>query len=278
VTDVDDGFTDTFNRANQALDASPNWTATGSGTGVISVASNVISAAAGTGRRFYLAPQQGATNEQRISFSQRVSATSTGPVMVIAGLDADNWIGVRPSTAGAMRLLRCDAGVVTQVGSDAPYYTPYVTGQNIIAQFLGGEVGIYLRGVLIGAFTGVSIPTTWTRSGLVAGTGAAASFLDNWNNRVAAPLVSRVGLRALTVTPTTHVASSGDYAGTVNNRTEGSGINVASVTGPGGTWIADGALLRCIAPLNGTHNVTLTETFPGAVNNGRQSVVTVTVT
>jgi hypothetical protein len=279
VTDINDGFFDNFNRPNEILDASPNWTKIGAGTGVLDIVSNVlngIGSGSATSRAFYRAPQQGSTNEQQIAFNQRISSTN-GPVVVIAGLDESNWIGVRPPTSGTMQLLRMDAGVQTVVGSNAAFYTPYVQGVRITAQHLGGVVRAYQSGVLIGEWT-VSVPAGWNRSGVLIAQfpGGKSPFYDDFNNRLAVPIVSRIGLRAITVTPTSHVSGS-DYLGTFAGRTSGSDVVVSAVTGPGGTWLADGANLRGTGLAVGVHNVTLTETLAGAINNGRASVVTVTV-
>ncbi len=276
VTDVNDGFFDNFNRANELLDASANWTRQGAGTGTISIVSNQPSVTGGTGGRVvYLAPQQGDTIEQQIAVSMRTSASSAAS-MVIAGLDATNWLGIQANASGNMRIIRMDANVQSTVG-DCPFYTPYVSGVRITAQLRAGMVRVFQSGVLIGEFS-ITVPATWKRSGLAINTSNASPWIDDWNNRLAAPITPLVGLRALTVTPTTHVGSSGDYEGAIAGRTSGSNIVVSAVTGPGGTWLADGNTLRGVSLAVGSHQVTLTETFSGAINNGRASVVTVTVT
>ncbi|GJD95022.1 hypothetical protein [Methylobacterium iners] len=96
------------------------------------------------------------------------------------------------------------------------------------------------------------------------------------------PYVSKVGLKALTLSPLTETVGA-DYVGTLSNRTQGSTITLVSVTwtldsaNVTSAWIADGDNIRYPKAVAGTYNVLINESFPNAVNDNRQTSQSVAI-
>lgn len=281
ATYVDQGFRDDFNRANETLAASPNWTKVGAGTQSISVSSNKLNASGGSGQVAYLAPKQGDTTDQQAGIVVAASASLYHPVVTIAGKDEKNWVGMRFSTADKVILTQSVNGTVSGViGFDM--FAPYNAGgvSQFTANLINGVISVYQAGVLLGTVAyDMSAKTDWKLSGLAQYTSASATGgLDTFTSKVAVPIAAKVGMYKLDATTKTGTVGQ-DYASELTGRTQqDSDISISYTGGVAGvSFFADGQVLRGIAPPAGTYVLTLIETYPGAVLSGRQSTITVVI-
>lgn len=85
-----------------------------------------------------------------------------------------------------------------------------------------------------------------------------------------------VALQNLTVTPTTGVAGA-PFSGSISGKTSGSSVAIQSVSGPAGAWGLVGGALTGSGLAEGNHQITLVETYTGAINDGRQSVISINI-
>ena len=282
ATYVDQGFKDDFNRANETLAASANWTKVGAGTQTISVGNNKLNANGGSGNVAYMSPQQGDTTDQEVGIQVAASSSLYHPVVTIAMKDEKNWVGMRFSTANRVIVTQCNGGTTSGVFS-CDMFAPYDTGgvSSFAGLLINNVIYVYQAGVLIGfGAYDMSAKADWKRSGFNQYTSSAATGgFDNYTNKVGVLRASKVGLRNLTVASTTGAVGS-DYASAFNDNTKTQDSDV-SITYTGGVadvnWFVDGQVLRGVSPPAGRYVLTLSERFPGAVLNGRQSTITIDI-
>ncbi|WP_311272189.1 MULTISPECIES: SGNH/GDSL hydrolase family protein [unclassified Rhizobium] len=286
VTNIDDGYTDLFTGTNgtDLADYSPNWTRVGGASGAITIDTNaaknnsVSGAIAVTG---YMAPQQGDTRYQQIRYTP--ASSSAGPRQAVLMQDEANALYLVNGSA-VVQVGRLNAGTPTTLFSTVPYKSIGANTDEIIGNIYNDGTNDILQvlqnGVEIGSGIVTGILPAARRSGLVSNqSSGSGNRTDKWNNRPSSgKIISKVGLRALTMTPLTGAAGA-DYAGALSNRTTNSSISVvvtkSSVAQP--DWLADGDFIRCSAVTAGTYTVTVTESFAGAVNNNLQTVFTVVI-
>lgn len=285
VTDVNDGFTDLFN-GTAGLDLSvysANWTLVGVALGIV-IHTNGAEAVNDSTKltAAYLSPQQGNTDEQRVS--AKIQSGSGKMHRAIRLLDQDNALFFTEESNNVV-VKRRNAGSVTTVGTFTPYKT--LANNDVIgAQVLNDNLEVWQNDVPLVLASGTRVISGAlfhdgvVRSGLLSSnTASAFGRIYDYNNRVAATHADKVGLKALSMTPLTGTAGT-NYVGALSSRTVGSTISV-SVTKSAVVqtdWLADGDFIRCPAVTAGTYTVTVTENFPGAVNDGRQTVFTVVIT
>lgn len=106
-------FADNFNRSNENLEASSNWTRIGGAAGAAAVVSNQLNDASAT-ETPYSCPNIGSTNH----YAQAVWARGSANVSFIGArvVDANNYVGVRYS-GGALQLYKKVSGSFTLLGS-----------------------------------------------------------------------------------------------------------------------------------------------------------------
>lgn len=233
-------------------------------------------------RTAYFSPQQGDTDEQRVS--TRIQSGSGKMYRAIRLQDKDNAL-VFNEGANLVTVSRMNAGTLTTVATFTPYKTLAVNDL-IGAQVLNDTLQVWQNDVPLNlasgtrTISGANMFDGVKRSGLLSNTssGTGNRILD-YNNRVAAAHTDKVGLYALSMSPLTGTAGAA-YTGTLSNRTTNSTISVVVTKSAVAQtdWLADGDFIRCPAPTAGTYTVTVTENFNGAVNDGRQSVFTVVIT
>lgn len=291
--DIDDGITDLFNGTpgTDLADYSANWTRVDGVANAINIGSggktavNNTAGAATTSRTSYMYVQQGDTPFQEVRVN--IASGSAQPSYAIRLQNRDNYLAYA-FFGGNVVIDRRLSGTNTTLATFVPYKTLAVN-DSIVAQILesGGEhrLSVFQNGVRLKTSGGADyidvashFPTV-KRAGVISNTGGGSNNeFDNFNNRVAAPIVSSVGLYGLSLTPTTGSAGV-NIAATINGKTYGSTIDVTQTSGPSAVnWIADGTVLRGTNPVAGTYVLTLTETMTGAVNSGRPSTITIVVT
>ncbi|WP_311272400.1 MULTISPECIES: SGNH/GDSL hydrolase family protein [unclassified Rhizobium] len=285
VTNIDDGYTDLFTGTNgtDLADYSANWTRVGGASGAITINTNAAinnSVGGALPITAYLAPQQGDTRYQQIRYVP-VGAASVGLRHAILVQDEANSLYVVQGS-GVPQVQRLNAGTPSTLLATVPYKAIANNDEIIANLYKDGAndvVQVLQNGVEIGSVNVNGILPAARRSGLVSNVSSGSgNRADRWNNRVSAgKIASKVGLKALTMTPLTGVAGPA-YAGALGNRTTNSNISV-TVT-KGGViqtdWIADGDFIRGPAILPGeAFVVSVTENFNGAVFDGRVTVFNV---
>lgn len=163
-------FTDTFNRAAEDLEISPNWLRAGGDAGRFAVAGNALTITAAGALSAYFGPDTGGTDHY-------VQAAVYGDLALIAAslTDEQNYIGAGRSGSNVVLRQRV-AGVETTLGS-----WPGVGNATIRLEYAGGTATVMRNGVTLGAVDVTSGPPSTTRTGLVVGTvGPSGTIIDNY--------------------------------------------------------------------------------------------------
>lgn len=285
IVDVADGFSDSFTRAD-ATNLGPDWTVFGA-TDQVGVSSNVVRIY-GVTASAVASPQQGDTRQQTIKYTVRMSSSNNANACPLM-LDHLNWTGVRHASTTTLAQVTMTGGGAATVGAVWSLYEPNAVGTQWQAQIIldaGGvwRMLVFQNGVQLPLLSGSDDVTALVtgplaaarRSGIVPRNGTLIAYLDNWNARTAAPIVSKVGLRALGLAATAVSAASAQASGIAfTGKHPSSSVDYISMTGTGaGTVIADGSVLRITGGVAGdTYTVTVSESLPGAVNSGRLTVL-----
>ena len=137
-------FTDDFNRANEDLETSANWTRVDGVAGALKVISNQCGEGSG-GDAAYLCPDQSDADH----YTQAVLNGASGPAssfpVCVRVTDKDNWIGVRYSTGG-MELYKRVAGTFTSLDTSTHTHSAgdvwylEASGNNIVGKLNGTTV------------------------------------------------------------------------------------------------------------------------------------------
>lgn len=159
-------FTDNFNRADENLEASPNWTHDGLIAGGAAIRSNALASltlnAAGTA---YKCPDQGSA-DQYVQFVARATANS-GPFVCNRLADNANFVGIR-NLGGTLEVYRRVGGTLSSLHSSAQ---GIVSGTVLRLECVGTTFRVLKDGVQVVAFTAINNATlTSTRQGVVART------------------------------------------------------------------------------------------------------------
>lgn len=156
-------FLESFDRADENLEASANWTRVDGAAGAGAVRSNQFAQLSAT-NTLYQCPDQASANHYAQAASQ-VSGAWTG-FMAIRATDSNNFIGIRPGT-NVVELYKRVAGTFTLLGSatvtTAVGVVYYVEGS-------GNNLTVKADGVTKLGPTAETAQNTVTRSGLVVRT------------------------------------------------------------------------------------------------------------
>lgn len=175
-------FTDDFNRADENLEVSDNWTRVGGVTGLARVANNELYLTAiSTNQAAYLCPDQG-TADNYVEFTARNITSSASPFVATRLTDSSNFVGIRYNPASTRwETYKRVAGTFTLIAS---IFSPptFAVGDTIKLEVFGNILFMYINGYLrtsdyIGtdaALQGV------TRQGIVARTISHEPFIDNF--------------------------------------------------------------------------------------------------
>lgn len=170
-------FTDDFNRADENLDASPNWTLQSGTATQMGVRTNQL-AAIGSVESVWLCPNQGSANHY--TEATWVATGGNGPFMACRLQDINNFVGVR-SSATLYQIWTRIAGTLTQLSTTSP--VPAVNDL-VRIEANGDTVGLLINGIHItgspfslgGALSGI------TRQGVISRTAARNPWLDNYKS------------------------------------------------------------------------------------------------
>lgn len=91
-------FTDDFNRADENLETSSNWTRVDGAAGALQVVSNRLHQTSGT-ESLYTSPDTGSGDHYAQCEDWRSGFSWTG-FLVVRATDANNWVGVRATGSG----------------------------------------------------------------------------------------------------------------------------------------------------------------------------------
>jgi hypothetical protein len=297
VLDVADGFSDNFTRADQSLETSPNWTRIGGIAGGMTILSNQLRSVdtGTTPGTIYLNPQQGTTRFQRVSWKSRSSGGNGAGIIFNYDNATGDMLFARVSNTNTVTTLqRIGAGAVATLGTYTAF-EPIVAGSILQVQVIniGGvhTVEVFQKGVKLPLASGTADVTAIAAGGQRAGAigrSTATTFADDYNNRVAAPIISKIGLLNLVWNATGNATTTGaagvalDLAitqrKTANSDIFLSNLRLNGVSQVGDIFFADGISVRSNGTqAAGTWTFDIAETLPGAVNTGRVTSMTVTV-
>jgi hypothetical protein len=172
-------FTDDFNRANENLEVSDNWTRNGGSAGDITIASNATSAnSTDTTGAAYLAPDPGSADQYAQATLAGVGPAGPFPVCVRIA-DVSNFVGARyDSETGTTQLYRRTGGSFTLIDS---YVAAQSGGVVFRLEVTGSAVRLLINGVErangdLGANNATGVP------GMVSRLAARNPFVDNWES------------------------------------------------------------------------------------------------
>jgi len=175
-------FSDNFNRSNEALDASTNWTKIGASTNTITVDSNSLTTVGtSTVVALYAAPDFGRTG-QYIEFTLLTVANTGGPFVVLRATDEANWVGVRNATT-SFQIYKNVGGTLTFINGQSGLQA----NDHIRFEAKGTSFRAYINGTLItaGAQTiSDSILQTGTLTGPAQRFFAVNNWIDNFKQGV----------------------------------------------------------------------------------------------
>ncbi|WP_394658098.1 hypothetical protein [uncultured Novosphingobium sp.] len=200
VTDIDDGYTDTFTRTGELGTQGDPYVKYGTGTQTMNANGSRLSGSSGTGRVVYLL-QQGAQYEQQAkTLLTGISGAFAG--MVISGKDADNFVAIRLGST-SYQLTQVLNGVVSSLGS-SELYAPITTDGILRGRREGQKIIFDQGGVpLVSATLADGVGLDWFKSGWFnASSSALSALLDNANFQTTKPFTYVTGIAALKVTST----------------------------------------------------------------------------
>lgn len=172
-------FTDNFNRADEDLGTSANWTfLEGSPTTAAAVRSNTLACLATAGQGItYLCPDQGSA-DQYVQFEIRNVTAAAAPFAICRVAIGDNFIGLRNSGA--------NLDVYKRVGGTFTRLTPSPNGQSlVIGDVIRLEVEgtdtwrAYKNGVLTNTGS-IGTSFTSTRQGVICRITPHNPWIDNF--------------------------------------------------------------------------------------------------
>lgn len=171
-------FSDDFNRSNQTLETSANWTRVGGTAGALEIVSNRVRCTTSGADTAYQAPNQGTADHYVQTKLLDVGSYGGGASFLACRLaDDNNFIGVR-WTGSSWSVFRRVSGGFSSVGSFASP-APSV-GDVIKLQCEGTNYALFRNGVSVGTGA-IGAPTlTSTRTGLIARSAVQDPWLDDF--------------------------------------------------------------------------------------------------
>lgn len=215
------GFCDDFNRANENLEASANWTRVDGSAGDTSISGNLlVSNTTSTTGGAYQCPDIG-SGDKYVECTVPAARNAFGACMRLT--DTNNFIGCRYQS-GAYQVYKRDAGSFTLLAS---YTASLDTSHVLRLEMRGDDFEMFVNGVSRATFTD-TFNNTETRQGVV-GRSQTGSFCDNFCAGV------------LTATEYTVSAEAGAYtiSGTTVNLSY-----VAEVAADGGAYTITGTAVN----------------------------------
>lgn len=179
-------FVDDFNRSDQTLETSANWTRVGGTAGALEIVSNRVRCTTSGADTAYQAPNQGTADHYVQTKLLDVGSYGGGASFLACRLaDDNNFIGVR-WTGSSWSVFRRVSGGFSSVGSFASP-APSV-GDVVRLQCEGTNYALFRNGVSVGTGA-IGAPTlTSTRTGLIARSAVQDPWLDDFETgSIAAP-------------------------------------------------------------------------------------------
>lgn len=171
-------FTDSFDRANENLEASANWTLmTGTAAAAV-VASNALTLA-GSGKTnptIYTAPDTGSVDHFAEAVVNSVAALNSLHIAVRVNANGD-YIGVRARSTTGYQVFQSVGGTLTQI-----LVAGTVAAGNIVRLAVAGNaVALFINGAQSGATVSTTV-TTGTKPGIVIRGENVTGVQDNWRS------------------------------------------------------------------------------------------------
>jgi len=176
-------FTDNFNRSNENLEVSSNWTRVDGNAGDASIVSNALNGNSTVSNgALYLCPDQGSTDQ----FTQVVLNSSSESFCVnVRSTDNINWISARHAAgSGVWELFKRVSGSFTSLGT---FSATFVSGDVIkLTANDSDELEVFINATSrIGPVT-ETFNNTVTRQGLLPRGGTVSNWLDDFEAGVLA--------------------------------------------------------------------------------------------
>ncbi|WCD56234.1 hypothetical protein [Caulobacter phage BL94] len=166
-------FSDNFDRADENLEASANWTRQGGSTGAAGVRSNQL-AMLGTGSpTAYTSPDTTKTAHWARGIVKSVPGTPGPFPIAVRVVDSSNFIGVRWSGSQG-QVWKCVAGTLSQIGT---WTATISVGDQIMLVAEGTGVTVYQNGALT-SINGLAYAAAALDTATKCGTAARASVLN----------------------------------------------------------------------------------------------------
>lgn len=184
-------FSDDFNRANENLEASSDWTRVDGSAGMATVTSNAVNCAtADSNGAAYQCPDQGA-GDKYMECALNLSGNAFALAMRLT--DRSNYVGAR-SRGGNVEVYKRVSGSFTSLGSAAVSYS---AGKVMRLEMEGDIFKLYYDGVLEVTTGPESFNSSETRQGCVARSVSSAWFDDFEAGLSAVPTRRYSGMRGL---------------------------------------------------------------------------------
>lgn len=175
-------FTDDFNRADEDLEDSADWTQIDTNAGAATIVSNVLTSTQTGGVQSYLCPDQGSADH----YSQGVIKTGGGTFPCCVRMtNGNNFIGAR-HTGGDWELFKRVSGSFTLLGD---FTASLVSGDILRVDADGNDITVKINATLrIGPIT-ETFNNTETRQGLSPRSTVTSDWMDDFEADSLAPPV-----------------------------------------------------------------------------------------
>lgn len=169
-------FTDSFNRADDNLEASANWTRVDGLAGSLAIRSNQVSAPTANVTGMYVSPDLGfADHYVEVTHTSNGSA-GAGPFVCVRVTNGQNFIGVRQSTTN-YNVFKVVGNAFTLLGNVAQ--TPAI-GDKVRLQVVGNTLTVTINGAATFTSSTITDVPASTRTGLFARLQIRNPWLDDY--------------------------------------------------------------------------------------------------
>lgn len=173
-------FADDFNRVDQNLEVSSNWTRVGGSAGDATIVSNRCAVPTTNSASYFHCPDTNSTNHY-VEADWMTVVHGTGPFLAcrLAGINNNNFVGARwDNTGGRIQLFKRVSSTFTNI---ANFTTSLVAGDRIRLECSGDNARVLLNGVEVIAPTSLagSLPNN-TLCGLVPRLIIVNPWIDNF--------------------------------------------------------------------------------------------------
>jgi len=168
-------FTDNFNRPDEGLSASPDWTLIGGNPESINVVSNQLDIIT-TDKAIYLCPDLGSVNHY--SQANILSSPASAFDLVIRATDDNNFIASRYNGGiGRWQVFTKIGGALTNIGQ---FVQVFVSGESVRLYAVGNDVFLDVNGVNVLGPLNTTAFNTITRMGIKSGGTIVSGWIDNY--------------------------------------------------------------------------------------------------